>query len=230
MFAPGKIVRFACAAALARLGHKYELEQVLQAALSRLRIVYTTDLATWRQALGPKKQPEFSCSSSNCFEAVNLFRTIGCTEMLPVALYFCAVLPNAYLIKGSHRADGTPETLSPEDLERCLNARDCFTKRGTHFFYTRHGAEASPLCTSRCHSVLDDRRARVALPTFEGVLVRHVLHGVGRTLMDSVTRNNAVCPLCIEHLSNIQDAFEKEMWLALPKMLNLHVEGWPTTV
>ncbi|KAI0800651.1 hypothetical protein C8Q74DRAFT_432137 [Fomes fomentarius] len=113
-FEPGKTIRFACAAALARLGHKYELEQVLHAALGRLRIVFTTDLATWRQAYGPGKFPNLSFYAFDGFEAVNLFRTIGCTEMLPVAFYLCALLPNADLIKGRPRADRTLEKLSPK--------------------------------------------------------------------------------------------------------------------
>ncbi len=150
---PGNRLSFDCLSALARLGHKYELPQVLSASVNRLKAVFTTDFAVWKQHkfLRPLCTPTYELPiilyPKNCVEAISLFRTLGHPEMLPIAFYLCvAAVPLSMLLRGVQRADGTLETLAVDDLERFLMARDRLTKEGNRYAYALHGLELSPSC------------------------------------------------------------------------------------
>ncbi len=52
--------------------------------------------------------------------------------MLVTAFYLCCRLTTKELLQGYNRADGTPEKLEVEDLQRCLDARVNFVKYDAH--------------------------------------------------------------------------------------------------
>ncbi|KAI1786598.1 hypothetical protein LXA43DRAFT_1085384 [Ganoderma leucocontextum] len=110
---PDKAVTFAVLAALARLGHKYQLDQLLQAVVlvPRLKGTFTTD----------------------DLEALNLFRLLDRPEMIPVALYGCCQLGPADLRRGVNRIDGvTRERPSPSDLELCFEVKEKLVRATVH--------------------------------------------------------------------------------------------------
>ncbi|KAI0720086.1 hypothetical protein C8T65DRAFT_634820 [Cerioporus squamosus] len=143
-----ELKRFSMYASLARLGHKYELASVFLEAPQRLRTTYTDDYAVWR---GKYQIPtDWRSKEISPIEAVNLFGTTGQLNLLLTALYLSCLLPIAELLGGVHRADGTLEQLSKEDLRRCLEARDMYTAdHARSWSQPILLAERSPGCTQQ---------------------------------------------------------------------------------
>ncbi|TFK81170.1 hypothetical protein K466DRAFT_443760, partial [Polyporus arcularius HHB13444] len=137
-------------AALVRLGHKYELHRVLSAAVSRLAKLFA-DFGTWKKHSWLSHHEVLLKSTSEAIEAYNLFRTSQQTVMLPIALYMCCHIPVPHLLRGFERADGTLEQLSPDDLERCLLARDALLVRKSRLLYGFYNVEPPQDCTSVAH-------------------------------------------------------------------------------
>ena len=110
---------------MARLSHKYQLDQLLASVILRLKHTFTTQLSVWdnRSAIGSKSL--LRLSSADVIEALNLFRLIDRPDMVPTAVYECARLGPASLLRGELRADGvTRERLSPSDMELCMDVKD----------------------------------------------------------------------------------------------------------
>ncbi|KAI0720085.1 hypothetical protein C8T65DRAFT_736251 [Cerioporus squamosus] len=232
---PGKRMNFDCLSALARLGHKYELPQVLSASVNRLKAVFTTDFAVWKQnkflrPLGsPPNDLPIALWPRNCVEAINLFRMLGRPEMLPVAFYLCAyAAPLSMLLRGVQRADGTLETPSVDDLERLLTGRDRLTKTGNRYAYAIHGLERSPTCRSpHCRAYLAAHQSRALSENFEGWEVRNVLHVMYRASLESAQKSGALCADCIDAILARQLRIQQDIWRKLPEIFGLEVEGWP---
>ncbi|RDX51174.1 hypothetical protein OH76DRAFT_1417533 [Lentinus brumalis] len=233
---PGNRLSFDCLSALARLGHKYELPQVLSASVNRLKAVFTTDFAVWKQHkfLRPLCTPSYELPiilyPKNCVEAISLFRTLGHPEMLPIAFYLCvAAVPLSMLLRGVQRADGTLENLAVDDLERFLMARDRLTKEGNRYAYALHGLELSPSCRNapRCMAYFAARRNKVVSKNFEGWTVGNVLHIMLRASLESALTSGALCADCVDAILARQLQIQQDMWLKLPEICNLDVEEWP---
>ncbi|KAM5544044.1 hypothetical protein V8D89_002230 [Ganoderma adspersum] len=122
---PDQVVTFPVLAALARLSHKYQLDQLLAAVIHRLKGTFTTQLDVWdrRRGIGEHFRPGRFCPE--VIEAINLFRLLDRPEMLPAALYECAQLRPASVLRGAVRADGaTRERLSPSDMALCFEVKE----------------------------------------------------------------------------------------------------------
>ena len=105
------MVTFPVLAALARLSHKYQLDQLLAAVLPRLQGTFTTSLDVWDAAGALLEGSAFEFDQA--VEALNLF--LGRSEMLPITLCGCCQLPRADLLCGICRTDGvTREELAPD--------------------------------------------------------------------------------------------------------------------
>ncbi|KAI0710511.1 hypothetical protein C8Q76DRAFT_598175, partial [Earliella scabrosa] len=98
-------VPFAVVAALARLGHKYQLDGLLAESIRRLKSAFPSDLAEWDVVQGGSTAL-MRVNPTDAIEAFNLFRRIGEHAMLPSAMYGCAQLDCGELLRGVTRADG----------------------------------------------------------------------------------------------------------------------------
>ncbi|KAI0688695.1 hypothetical protein C8T65DRAFT_118016 [Cerioporus squamosus] len=149
LFCTDSPMQFSVLASLVRMGHKYEVDPVLDESLRRLSTVYTTGFATWHQHQH-KGTSLVTLRREDAIEALNLFRLIGRSQMLPSAFYACARLEISELFAGFRRVDGTLETLSNEDLELVLEGRTELVKYDAQitglFFNTPLPAA---LCTCR---------------------------------------------------------------------------------
>ena len=109
-----------------RLGHKYEVEKLVENGLRYLRRFYPNTLSPdpaqphiWG---GPIKDRPVDVRERSAIAIVNLARLIGNHDLLPLALLECCKL-GANIFKGYKREDGTVEYLCPDDLGRCFAAR-----------------------------------------------------------------------------------------------------------
>ncbi|PIL26648.1 hypothetical protein GSI_11273 [Ganoderma sinense ZZ0214-1] len=109
---PDLPVAFSVIAAVARLGHKYQIEPS------------SRSYEEWLKQGGRSSHLCDHILPFSWVEALNLIQLIGETDMLPLAIYHCCQ-SRSFLSNGTQRADGTVETLDPPMLERCAcyNAR-----------------------------------------------------------------------------------------------------------
>ncbi|KAI1795381.1 hypothetical protein LXA43DRAFT_882046 [Ganoderma leucocontextum] len=106
---------FDALSACIRLGHKYQLDHIVDEAMTFVRKAYPKDFASYleRSTLHPEQ----------AIGVVNLARLIGADDVLPLAIVDCCALSGTDLIQGLVRADGTREVLSSHDLALCFDAK-----------------------------------------------------------------------------------------------------------
>ncbi|PIL26643.1 hypothetical protein GSI_11268 [Ganoderma sinense ZZ0214-1] len=121
---PDLPVAFSVIAAVARLGHKYQIEWILEEAKRRLRSVFRpSSYEEWLKQGGDSSHLCDHIPFYRWVEALKLIQVIGETDMLPLAIYQCCQWQSRlFLFKGTQRADGTVETLDLPMLERCYKA------------------------------------------------------------------------------------------------------------
>lgn len=110
-------------AAAVRLGHKYQMSDTLDNALSFLKTYHPTDFDKWSASpyYGP---PEFLPSRVYAVGVVNLARLTNEVDLLLMALLVCCtIIDEANLVHGFAREDGSRERLTRDDLERCFRAK-----------------------------------------------------------------------------------------------------------
>ena len=234
---------FPVLAALARLSHKYQLDALLSAVLPRLQGTFTTSLAVWDAAGALLAGSAFEFDQA--VEALNLFRLLARPEMLPVALYGCCQLPPADLLCGIHRTDGvTRETLKPDDLVLCLEAKGrllratvklvaslCEAYEARIALVASGQAECSP-------SVHAPAAGESQCPSALGALVaecRGYLHeSVDEDPLDTfyasglhyAVRTQVLCGACGEVLEAEYARLRKEVWRGLPGFMGMEIVGW----
>ena len=244
---PSARVTFSTLAALARLSHKYELEQLLTAVLHRLqRTTFTTHFDTWarsggfRAALSP-----LALRPRHAVEALNLFRRLGALarDMVPVALYGCCLLPPAALLRGTPRDDynqgggGTRERLAPRDLELCFETKARLTQasvRVTLALADFVEARISLVCAggkAECAApkvCLDSLAALLTATqgTMKGGIGADALGGCFEREMDTWVYLGRICGVCAGALRGAHGRFLREAWEALPWMTQTSVEDW----
>ncbi|KAI0640940.1 hypothetical protein C8Q79DRAFT_920317 [Trametes meyenii] len=109
-------VQFDHIAALVRLSHKYQMDEILEDSLSYITDYYTMDYQGWLK----RDQKPLKVKPSQAIEAVLIARLTQTYTILPPALLQCCFLGQE-LFRGYTREDGTVAKLLPEDLERCFH-------------------------------------------------------------------------------------------------------------
>ncbi|KAI1795293.1 hypothetical protein LXA43DRAFT_992256 [Ganoderma leucocontextum] len=211
--------------AIIRLTHKYHIEGLLSQALSSLQEFFTTSFETWDDdsLLCPVK-----INPSAHIAVVSLARLTDTPSLLPLALYKCCSLAGA-LVDGWEREDGTFEYLSPEDLKRCLNARDALAKEAFSLVSAIFDPSPSQCCEtfSTCESALRKTLAQVldhdevaestVLESWKGV----IQHYASRPLDE-----DGYCSACEDELVE-RDLREREyIWNRFPEIFDVYVPNW----
>lgn len=147
-------VPFAVLAALTRMAHKYNMEDLLSVSTRRIESDYLQ--LTTRLSLNIAGRP------GEVLMAVNLFRLLQREDLLVPALYRACQLPTSTLLRGESRPDGTHEILSAHDQELTVELKRELSKQKILLFFTalvEHPAEGQcsqpPTCTT---AMLDAQR------------------------------------------------------------------------
>ncbi|KAH9932274.1 uncharacterized protein B0H18DRAFT_904061, partial [Fomitopsis serialis] len=114
---------FSDVAALVRLGHKYEIQHVLEEGLRRMKSCFSDSFEVWDKASKSGGNTLMSFSEEDAIAAVNIARLTGATSMLPTAMYSCCQRTPEVITNGVPGPNGKIERLSPEDVLICLGAR-----------------------------------------------------------------------------------------------------------
>ncbi|TFK84644.1 hypothetical protein K466DRAFT_496187 [Polyporus arcularius HHB13444] len=216
-------MEFGALASIVRMGHKYQVDAILDEALRRLNTVYTSDFATWDENEGGSTAL-ITVRVADGIEAVNLFLLVGRKDMLVAAFYMCGLLDVDHLIDGIPRADGTLERLSTYDLQRCLTAQMALVKHDARILAELLHTDAPADCTCPSkdfrRTLLDARHADVvsALHDILDPLPIHSTYGV-ETIDD--LEAEGLCDTCGEALRAHHTALRRDLWGRLPAFFRL---------
>ncbi|TBU37460.1 hypothetical protein BD309DRAFT_995090 [Dichomitus squalens] len=202
-----------------RLGHKYQLDRLVDAALAYLRRYYTTDYDTWHNIHTHCKTHPLS--PVHAIGVVNLARLTGADDILPSALYACCTLEGPQLVEGFQREDGTPEVLSNADLARCIQGKANLTKERVGHVVGLHRRFQSPNCKQRCsggaviHKIVSRIDCAIHPCAFEG-WTWPPANGPGGNF----------CPHCLHILNMREHAQKQDLWNRLPELMGVMVDDW----
>ncbi|KAI0718052.1 hypothetical protein C8T65DRAFT_737569 [Cerioporus squamosus] len=129
-----------------RVGTKYDMQQLVDDAYVALQTLFPANLSEWDERDGPEFRHNFK--DENAIEALNLFQQTGQFEMVPAAVYRCCQLDPAVVLRGTTRADGTPERLTPKNIELIARAKERLKEHGTRMIEEcQEKFEASKSCS-----------------------------------------------------------------------------------
>ena len=140
-----------------RLGHKYQMAQLLEHSIAYLKSYYPTSLETWQSnytKAGTEHYIPKGFDNVHAIGVVNLARLTGELSILPTALLDCCMLDEA-ILDGFVRADGSREELLPSDIRRCLRVRPQLAAMSISIFARAFSPTVSVHCTT-ADSCLDD--------------------------------------------------------------------------
>ncbi|KAI0742369.1 hypothetical protein C8Q80DRAFT_1055549, partial [Daedaleopsis nitida] len=152
-------LRFADVAAVVRLAHKYQIEDLQRQALSALK----EDLTNFERCTSmPSRRlnMQYSIESAHSYEPilhkpppaaigiVNLARLTDSPPLLIIGLYICCCL-GGRIVDGWKHDDGTVEYLSPSDLRLCVTAQMQLVQKNVHVI----GSIFEDIASNDCESV-----------------------------------------------------------------------------
>ena len=100
--------------ALARLGHKYQIDALEKHATDHLKTAFTNNVEQFERQLASP-----SYSNHNPVDIIHIGRLTNNPSMLPLAFWLCAQNEDT-IIDGQAREDGTQLVLDKTDAKRCV--------------------------------------------------------------------------------------------------------------
>ena len=206
------------------MGHKYELDHLLDSALGYLRRYYPTDFNTY--VTFPAPPPSFRPVHS--IGVVNLARLIGAHDLLPIALYECCALEATELLGGFRRDDGTRETLSGADLALCIKAQAALVKAHVERAVTvTTGAQFVPSMHvyATCKYAVDNLAHSNLINI--GTMTNTRALAVRPWILQSLPVGASVpCANCMTYVENQDKAQRRYIWNCLPNLIGVTVADW----
>ncbi|KAI0738298.1 hypothetical protein C8Q80DRAFT_1222567 [Daedaleopsis nitida] len=223
--------------AVARLAHKYEVDELLRQAIACLKTYYTDRFDVWDHKAQSGKIPLELSEDETPFYAIGVIALARLTDtpsMLPLAFYDCCALGGS-ICHGWKHEDGTIERLSPHDLERYFDGSVALANRAVRstlqFLDT-----GSTMCSTSNFNFGDEISCQRALARLKEKLRSRaaVVRGDAalHSMMDirSLAQDAAqLCQRCRTELTQHDRNTRKAIWAELPSLFDLTVEGWETT-
>ncbi|EIW56954.1 uncharacterized protein TRAVEDRAFT_49766 [Trametes versicolor FP-101664 SS1] len=200
---------------VARLAHKYQADELQAQALTCLKSYYApSHYSSWAKK-GLQEDIHFlpSFRPDYAIGVVALARLTDTLEMLPLAFYDCARLGDN-VREGWKRKDGTVETLSDADLQRCFDGAAAMRRRAAAA--AAKVFAPTPRCDEGCTSQgrIHDMYDRVT----EYGLLDEPLEPWASTIESAA---QGVCETCMEQLLDRADMHRRELWWELPSFFGL---------
>lgn len=217
---------FEALAACVRLGHKYQMSQLLGHAIDYLQDHFTHKFDRWEThthwlPLGS------GFNWSHAIGVVNLARLTGETRMLPTALWLCTML-GADATKGMTYSDGEVERLSPEDLGLCIEGSRKLVQQ-TFLMVMRYFspplADSCKAASCKCAGL--DVLATVSTMVVSAKKSPNPLLAYTAETMGVFLKG--LCAGCVATVRERQKTGRREVWTSLPSQFGLSVPGWGLT-
>lgn len=199
--------------ALVKLAHKYQIDDLREHGVTRLKTAFTDDFELWNSRTS-FSTAAIHLSENDYIPAVNLARLIGATYLLPVAFYLCCQLSTAQLLQGTPRPDGTTARLTADDLERCIEGKHKLVQDNT-LGNAKIFARAAANCTTSCdHRLLGLIMHRHWLP--DASTLANADAFIERLCMDE-----RLCGECGRHMKAVHLQHRRDAWNLLPRTFGL---------
>ncbi|KAI9061836.1 hypothetical protein FKP32DRAFT_1677767 [Trametes sanguinea] len=227
---PGKTPRvapdndsFHTVSACIRLGHKYEVDYMVERSLAYLKQYFVCAPDAWDRTSFPKP-PTFE--DVHCIGVVNLARLTDTAILLPPALMTCCRLSATELMNGFAREDGTREVLSQEDIGRCFVGRARLVEAKAFVTLKVFDQALSPDCTrsSECEPIF--LRLLDHLKSNKDVLCNVFWHNLLGSYIEREDRDRNLCWPCFKLLKAREKEEQQKVWRKMPELLDLTVEDW----
>ena len=210
--------------ALARLGHKYQIDQLERHAISRLKSVFPNDIEQWEdlvQSCQVLQSPSYL--SYNPIDIIDIARLTDTPSMLPLAFCLC-VQNEAIIIDGQAREDGTHLVFSKADAKRCISGfRELYRTSERAVQRTIRLTTSQPSCATPtvCRSALDAMLDRAC----QGGSIYPL-----EALYDVFLLSFTGCEACSQVIKQLRHDERRELWKKLPQIFGLQDElkgHWP---
>ena len=209
------------------MAHKYQCEKLLEHCTTYLKRFYHDSFDGWRDNSTCMSPPRFE--RIHAIGVVNLARLLGHPKMLPGALMACCLLETE-IADGFEREDGTRETLTPEDLARCMVGRAKLLEANVRATLRILHPEVHPDCLRRdtCAGVLVGMLKKLEDGT---VLYSFRWDWTWTAYVEWADTRRELCPRCFDMLG--KGGRQKEQHLdifgKLPDMMGVKVDHWGKT-
>ncbi len=200
-----------------RLGHKYQMYDLVTHGTTYLQKYFTADLAAWEDGLVYDDEP---FKRVYAIGVVNLARLLAEPTLLPTALLTCCTL-GANIAKGFTREDGTHESLSPHDLGLCFAARSRLAGRAVILAATVFSPPVSDGCArpQKCREALQTALANLKKPqTAEQLMDADIFSPDAR---DLGWGNTGQCAGCLEMVRRRDSERRFALWKLLPMIMGV---------
>ena len=211
------------------MAHKYQLVPLLSEVTRRLKSVFTDSFDIWRIHHGGSTNLA-ALEPHHSVEALNLFRLIGRTDMIPAAFYMCTQLSVETLLRGVLRADGsTLEVLDDSDLERCLEGQYTLRSRQVDM-----GQDISMLAppSDVAHSHCDEYIWKFQRFMFDKYYLEASSDPLGNDLLmrlDQSRVEQSICEDCVHLRQNHVYKMQTNLWVELSEMAEAEARAIQTT-
>ncbi|KAI0702775.1 hypothetical protein C8Q76DRAFT_233145 [Earliella scabrosa] len=210
--------------AYARLGHKYQIDTLLDQSLEYLENYFTDDLDAW---IANEFVIPLHFRRVHAIGVVNIARLTGRDILLPIALAVCTTLDGDRLVRGFRREDGSMETLRRDDLVRCINGKQYLMQDGTAVALSTFTHATATRCHSRdlCQSTM--MRLLVSYRLEPEMIAND--HPFRRWSAFTEGWLEGAGYICMNCLLELEKRFYEEQWAVwkrLPKTFGVDVEDW----
>ncbi|RDX49031.1 hypothetical protein OH76DRAFT_1351508 [Lentinus brumalis] len=208
--------------AYARLGHKYQIDHLVSQAVDYLKDHFTDHFDKWCKR---DYVPE-GFRTVHAIGVVNIARLTNCDSILPIALAVCCTLDVKHLLRGFKRQDGTREKLCEDDLVRCLRAKETLMQEASAALLKAFSSLLgyvcdNPVCRPGLHKLLNDIAADAG-----AVADEHPFRDWDNAGYADWFEGSPVCASCKDCLRKVLQAYQVLIWIRLPEILGLKIEGW----
>ncbi|OCH84735.1 hypothetical protein OBBRIDRAFT_741067 [Obba rivulosa] len=225
-------IPFADVAAIIRITHKYQMDQLLGRALQNLKTVFKDTFPDFIRLDHFLAESSIELDCRDAITVVNLAHLTQNLSMLPMALYICCQLAPKDIIAGVDR-NGRRERLSQDDIVRCIAGRLKLSQASVTAVFRVF--QCSDECMEQCKRVNGStcRRALHAALQKYGADFSALCAGTmpldtwitdDRDYFDSFSIK--FCSGCWKRLQETEQEEHRRIWCELPVYFGLEVEGW----
>ena len=223
-------VEFEVLASLIRMGHKYELQDILSHALSRLKKFYTNDFAAWKD---PASRTRYVTTTDDDAPAVvALARLTNTPSLLPTALLVCSQIATGYWEKGDGSIMSRIAALPVSDRLQLTAAKmslaEACAARPLRLLASIpcQGCAREAFCRAAREAPLVALRERDVLPSFSD---HNALKPLAEMFWGDVHWRR-LCEACREALLEIDEVETRVLWGSLPEVFALRLDeaSWPS--
>ncbi|KAI0742446.1 hypothetical protein C8Q80DRAFT_907570 [Daedaleopsis nitida] len=219
---------FHAISAYARLGHKYQIDHLLNQALDYLKGIYTDDFDKWINMPASDFDPLSDSDSKTSISVVNIAHLTGCPSILPAALAVCCSLEESVL-DGFPREDGTFDRPDAADLYRCIKATREIKVASTAANLRVLLAYSKAAETGPGQACMTAQACSASLSKLTKCLHKRALWLAAALPFRPTLFANNERTLCAECRRALQEQIlegRRKIWMRLPKLLDIEVGGW----